>query len=95
MYCVTVTFNVHSEQAAAFQLAVQANAQQSLADEPGCRCFDVCVDADGARIFLYELYDDAAAFQAHLRTPHFIAFDREVSPWVIHKSVQVWRRLPQ
>jgi (4S)-4-hydroxy-5-phosphonooxypentane-2,3-dione isomerase len=94
MYCITVTFVVNDAHAMEFEQAVRINARQSLADEPGCRVFDVCIDAGGTRFFLYELYDDADAFQAHLLTPHFAAFDRQVSAWVIDKSVQVWRKLP-
>jgi quinol monooxygenase YgiN len=93
MYCITVTFHVQAQHAVAFRLAVLANAQQSVADEPGCHVFDVCVDGAGTRFFLYELYDDEAAFQAHLASPHFIAFNEEVTPWVIEKSVQVWSQL--
>jgi quinol monooxygenase YgiN len=38
---------------------------------PGCRQFDVCRDPlDPALFFLYELYDDEAAIQAHLDSPH-------------------------
>jgi quinol monooxygenase YgiN len=51
------------------------------------------VDATGAVFFLYELYDDEAAFAAHLETPHFKAFDREVAPWVVGKVVHAWRKL--
>jgi (4S)-4-hydroxy-5-phosphonooxypentane-2,3-dione isomerase len=93
MYCLTVTFNVRPANAAAFIDAVRENARRSAADEPGCRVFDVCVDAGGTRIFLYELYDDEAAFAAHLKTSHFAVFDKQVAPWVIDKSVSVWHKL--
>ena len=52
-----------------------ANAKVSRETEPGCRQFDVCVEADTGRTFLYELYDDRAAFEAHLASAHFKAFD--------------------
>ncbi len=40
--------------------------------EPGCRKFFVSrSDDDPDRFFLYEEYDDEAAFAAHLETPHF------------------------
>ena len=51
------------------------NAQRSVNDEPGCLKFDVVQDAnDEDRIWLYEVYKDEAAFQAHTQTPHFIKF---------------------
>ncbi|MGH7057986.1 MAG: putative quinol monooxygenase, partial [Acetobacteraceae bacterium] len=55
---------------------VGRNAAASLAHEPGCRRFDVLTDASdaGEEVVLYEVYDDAAAFDAHLASPHFSAF---------------------
>jgi (4S)-4-hydroxy-5-phosphonooxypentane-2,3-dione isomerase len=93
MYCITVVFTVQAAHAAAFRAAVLANAQQSLRDEPGCRLFDVCADAAATRFFLYELYDDEAAFKQHLTSAHFKAFDAQVAPWVLDKTVQAWRKL--
>jgi (4S)-4-hydroxy-5-phosphonooxypentane-2,3-dione isomerase len=93
LYCIDVVFTVRAGRAAAFRAAVLDNARSSLADEPGCRVFDVCVDDSGQRFFLYELYDDAAAFDAHLATPHFKAFDAMVAPWVLDKTVRRWTRL--
>ena len=64
MYAVIVDFKTKAEHATAFRDAIVANARASVADEPGCSQFDVCVDPqDGTRIFLYEIYDDLAAFR--------------------------------
>ena len=93
MFCITVTFTIADPHGAAFRAAVLDNARRSLADERGCRVFDVAVDPSGQQFFLYELYDDAAAFQAHLCTPHFAAFDALVAPWVVDKQVRAWHRL--
>jgi quinol monooxygenase YgiN len=38
-------------------------------------------------VVLYEIYDDAAAFDAHKRTPHFAAFDSESVSFVSTKAV--------
>ncbi|MEM9969939.1 MAG: putative quinol monooxygenase [Pseudomonadota bacterium] len=95
MFAVTVKFELVDGTAAAFLNLVRANATDSLAQEPGCHRFDVC--HDGARpneVFLYELYDDAAAFAVHLKTPHFKAFDTAVAASVTAKTVatygEVW-----
>ena len=40
---------------------------------------------------LYEIYDDAAAFEVHKRTPHFAVFDRESAPFVATKAVTLGR----
>ena len=54
---------------------VTANAAASVRDEPGCRRFDILLPEEGGeRVDLYEIYDDAEAFAAHLQTPHFNRF---------------------
>jgi quinol monooxygenase YgiN len=56
----------------------------------GCRQFDVCVDpADKASVFLYEIYDDRGAFDAHLAAAHFKRFDAAVGPMVASKAVRL------
>ena len=40
--------------------------------EPGCRCFLVSRSLDEPDVFfLYEEYDDEAAFNSHIQTEHF------------------------
>ena len=94
MYAVIVDFKTKAEHATAFRDAIVANARASVADEPGCSQFDVCVDPqDGTRIFLYEIYDDLAAFEAHLRTPHYAVFDKLSAPLVEAKTVRKFSRI--
>lgn len=91
MYVVTVLFEVAGEAATAFLERVRRQAADSLSREPACRRFDVCVDpAMPRRVFLYELYDDRAAFDAHLASGHFKAFDREVAAMVLAKRVETY-----
>jgi autoinducer 2-degrading protein len=93
MHVVTVEFVVKPEHAATFLPAMIANARASREREPGCRQFDVCAaPGDSATVFLYEVYDDRAAFDAHLATPHFKAFDAAVGPWIERKTVRTYAR---
>lgn len=40
--------------------------------EPGCRLYQPCRDPEDPRAFLvFEVYDDAAAFEAHGASEHF------------------------
>ena len=55
MYVVTVLFEPKPEHAAACRAAMLANAKVSRETEPGCRQFDVCVEADTGRTLLYGL----------------------------------------
>lgn len=44
--------------------------------EQGCRQFDVIVDHKSSpiKVMFYEVYDDRAAFERHLETPHLSRF---------------------
>ena len=89
MYVIIVDFEIDPDQIGAFLPLMAENAAASARDEPGCRQFDVCQDPDNpARMFLYEVYDDRAAFDAHLATPHFIAFDEATTGMIISKTVR-------
>jgi len=43
------------------------------------------------QVVLYEIYDDRAAFAAHLKTPHFAEFDAATRSLVAEKSVAEYR----
>ncbi|QKV19103.1 putative quinol monooxygenase [Oricola thermophila] len=93
MYCVTVNFTLRPATRAAFMERMRQQAAESLEREPGCRVFDVWTDEDREdQIFLYEVYDDRAAFDAHLKSAHFRSFDAEVADMVAAKEVQTWSR---
>jgi quinol monooxygenase YgiN len=73
---------------------MKKQARNSLEREKGCRQFDICVDAQAPRrVFLYEIYADKTAFEAHLATEHFESFDRRVKGWLTAKKVECWERL--
>lgn len=94
MYIVTVDFRIKPAFLAPFRERMIANARTSREDEPGCFQFDVCSDPGNAEcIYLYEVYADRVAFEAHLASAHFKAFDREVADWVSAKTVHVFERL--
>ncbi len=88
-FVILAEFDIPPEHAAAFMRHVRENAAASVRDEPGCRRFDVLRPENGAeRVTLYEIYHDRAAFEAHLRTPHFAAFDAATGPLVRGRSVR-------
>ena len=94
MLLAAVTFEILPERAEAFRDRVRLQARDSLA-EPGCRRFDVwCDTGDCSRVFLFEVYDDRAAFDAHLASAHFRDFDAEVRPWVRDRKVELWSLSP-
>ena len=94
MFIVTVNFTIAKGKTAEFTEAMKKQAQNSLNKEEGCLQFDVCKDPDDEhRIFLYEVYTDAAAFERHLETEHFLAFDRTVKDWTATKAAERWHRI--
>jgi (4S)-4-hydroxy-5-phosphonooxypentane-2,3-dione isomerase len=72
----------------AFRRLIDANARASATHEPGCSRFDVLEPSGEAdRIMLYEVYSDRAAFDAHVRSEHFLRFDKESAALMASKSV--------
>ena len=54
-----------------FLAAIKENGA-AAANEPGCRRFDILnLASDPNHFFLYEVYDNEAAFKAHRETEHF------------------------
>jgi quinol monooxygenase YgiN len=94
MYVVTVEFDIHPQHFATFLPLMRDNARASREKEAGCRQFDVCTDAARpSSVLLYEVYDDHAAFDAHLASAHFKRFDAAVRDMVANKIVRTLRRV--
>ena len=82
MYVIIAPIQIQEEHREAFIEAMLDDAKGSVKNEPGCLRFDVIQDgADPNRIWLYEVYVDEAAFQAHLEAPHFIKWRDTVKDW--------------
>ena len=87
MFSLLVQIEVRPEDREEFLGAIRTNAEASVRDEPGCHRFDVsAVEGEETRFLLYELYDDAEAFEAHKRAPHFAAW-RQVADRVLVSQV--------
>ena len=87
-FAIIVDFRLKPGAQPAFRKLVDANARTSAARERGCRRFDVMEpQGEADRILLYEIYDDAAAFDAHMGSAHYAEFDAQSAPLVAGKSV--------
>jgi (4S)-4-hydroxy-5-phosphonooxypentane-2,3-dione isomerase len=94
MFVVTVEFQIQPPHIAAFRNAVLAQAKNSLQMERDCNTFEVLIDPTNPRIvFLYEIYTDRAAFDAHCLTEHFRDFSAAVASWIDAKHVAHWELL--
>ena len=89
MYVVAVDFRIHPGRIEAFLPLMLKQARNSLDNEPGCRTFDVCQNPKTTEeVFLYEVYDNRAAFDAHMASDHFRTFDAAVADLVAEKHVR-------
>jgi (4S)-4-hydroxy-5-phosphonooxypentane-2,3-dione isomerase len=68
---MAVDYDVVPGQIDNFLAAVKENGTASV-KEPGCRELNVAVSQkDPNHVFIFEVYDNAAALEAHLATEHF------------------------
>ena len=72
MLSIFVTIHIKPGKREEFTQASFGDARGSVRDEPGCFRFDILSDPENPnRFYLYEVYRDDAAFEAHQATPHF------------------------
>ena len=87
-FVITVDFEIHAGKLEQFMPLMLDNAEKSRTLEAGCDRFDVLVpDGGGMHVILYEIYKDPAAFDAHLKTTHFLEFNQHSAPLIKGKSI--------
>jgi quinol monooxygenase YgiN len=88
MFVIVVLCRVKPDKIEAFKEAALDDARHSVLDEPGCLRFDVVQeDEDPTKFWLYEVYQDRAAFDHHLTTPHLHRW-REVTKELFSEPAQ-------
>ncbi|HYB71089.1 MAG TPA: putative quinol monooxygenase [Candidatus Bathyarchaeia archaeon] len=71
LYVNAVDLDIVPAERDKYLAAIKENGAAAI-HEPGCRQFDILVLAsDPNHFFLYEVYDNEAAYQAHRQTEHF------------------------
>ncbi|WP_455887660.1 putative quinol monooxygenase [Pseudomonas rustica] len=87
MYSLFIKTRVKPGCANDFLAAIKVNAAASVASEPGCLVFDVSQDrVDPELIYLYEIYRDDAAYDAHTQTAHFRDSRPLVEPLILEQD---------
>lgn len=85
---ILVKFLVQPDFVERFRDLIMVNARASLEQEPGCRRFDVHIEADEPRCFvLYEIYDSEVALDTHLRTQHYKTFAAAIETHIESRSI--------
>ena len=77
MYVILSPFQIKREHRDEFIESIIEDAKSSVANEEGCLRFDVIQDSNHMdRVWLYEVYKNETAFNAHKASIHF----KKVSP---------------
>ena len=71
LYVNAVDLDIKPEDTEKYLAALRENGASAV-KEPGCREFNIHVQASNPNhVFVYEVYDNAAALEAHRATDHF------------------------
>jgi autoinducer 2-degrading protein len=90
LYINAVSIDVAPGQIENYLAAIKEVGTATIKTEPGCSEFDITVSQkDPNHLFIFEVYDNSAAFDTHLKTDHYrkyaatakdIVAKREVDP---------------
>jgi quinol monooxygenase YgiN len=83
-----VDLDIAPDQMDAYMAAIKENGSASVT-EPGCRMFNITVQADKPNhVFLFEVYDSETALKAHRETDHFKKYAATTSKMVTGRNVR-------
>jgi len=92
-FVLIVEFQVKPESLDKFNQLIALNARASVAEEPGCRQFDVLHNNDDpCHVVLYEVYDSPDAFQDHMGRKHTQAFLGQVKELITKQTAYKLKR---
>jgi (4S)-4-hydroxy-5-phosphonooxypentane-2,3-dione isomerase len=88
VYINAVDLVIVPSEMAKFVDAIKENGANAV-KEPGCREFNITVlNGNPNHVFLYEVYDNEAALEAHRQTPHFKKYQATTQGMVADRSVR-------
>jgi autoinducer 2-degrading protein len=88
LYVNSVDLDIAPGQIDAFLAALRENGAEAV-KEPGCREFNIHVQAnDPNHVFIYEVYDNAAALESHRQTAHFKKYAAATGSMVAKRNVR-------
>ena len=94
MLALCVDFEIDLASLDAFLTIIEKNASDSLTIEVGCHQFDIAQDPQNpAKIFLYELYNNAVAFELHKKANYYLEFNGANSGMVNKKSIRLLQKI--
>lgn len=82
-----VEFRLHPGTWPAFHAILSEHARMTLAEEGGCKRFDVLHDdADPDHAILVEVYADRAAYEAHRSNPRMAGVNEQLAPLTVQRT---------
>jgi autoinducer 2-degrading protein len=92
-YVSAVDLDIAPAEIEKFLAALKENGAASV-KEPGCQRFDIMVLASNPNhVFIYEVYDNDAASQAHRTTDHFKKYAATTTTMVVKREVRPMMQL--
>jgi quinol monooxygenase YgiN len=74
-FVLVVELEIDPSQLELFKAAIKENGETAVRIEAGCLGFSAVFEKDNpTRVRLFEIYENADAFKAHLETPHFTKY---------------------
>jgi quinol monooxygenase YgiN len=71
-FVLVVELEIDPAQIDKFKAAIKENGETAVRVEPGCKSFNAVFEKENPTLVrLFEVYENADAFRAHLETPHF------------------------
>jgi (4S)-4-hydroxy-5-phosphonooxypentane-2,3-dione isomerase len=91
LFIAAVEYDIVPGQVDNFLAALKENGAASV-KEPGCRQLDIAVSQkDPNHVFIFEVYDNAAAAEAHTATDHFKKYKAATKDMVAKREAkQLW-----
>jgi quinol monooxygenase YgiN len=88
LYINSVDLDINPADTEKFMAALKENGAAAVT-EPGCREFNIHVQASNPNhVFIYEVYDSAAALEAHRATDHFKKYAAATGGMVAKRDVR-------
>jgi (4S)-4-hydroxy-5-phosphonooxypentane-2,3-dione isomerase len=88
LYINAVDLDIQPGQTDQFLSLLKVNGAAAV-KEPGCREFNITVSQkDPNHVFLFEVYDNAAALEAHRATDHFKSYVAATKDMVVKRDVR-------
>jgi len=88
LYINAVDLDIQPGQIDQFLAQLKVNGAAAV-KEPGCREFDITVSQkDPNHVFIFEVYDNAAALESHRATDHFKAYMAATKDMIAKREVR-------